>query len=276
MKYRYQLLFLAAIVGGAYLSVVYINPYDGKIMLSEAVLQLSGSRGDLVLGFSASELASFVMCLLPAFIFEAYAGVMLYRHFCTASVYVFSRYPHQVKWYVGEVIRLSGAVWGFNLLLLVTAMLMAAVRYELSIDSAGIVLAGYHLFIYSLWEYMMALFVNLAAIYLGSSAAYVSVVSVQLVCIVMLNLMDFAIRHYGGGAAYDKFLVWNPISHLVLGWHDSSMEEVALILTSSYMQIDLNVSLIIFLLLGIFITFVGALIIKKHDLLVVDLEMEAA
>ena len=276
MKHKYQLLFAIALVGGVYLSVMYINPYGGKTTLSEAILQLSGSRGNYVLGFSLSELAVFAMCLFPSFIFEAYAGIMLYRHFCTASIYVFSRYPHRVKWYMGEVFHLSVAVCGFNLILLATAVLTAAVRYELEIDRAGIVLIGYHFMIFSAWAYIMTLLINLLAIYLGSSAAYASVVSGQLVCIVLLNLMDLLVRYYDGGLSYEKLLVWNPIAHLVLGWHDSSMGIVDPTLTLSYMQLGLNVSLILFLLLAIVTTFVGVFIIKRHDLLVSDLEMEAA
>lgn len=276
MKHRYQLLFLTALAGGVFLSVTYINPYGGKITLSEAVLQLSGSRGNFALGFSYQELISFTMRLLPAFIFEAYAGILLYRHFCTASIYVFSRYPHRVKWYLGEVFHLSGAVCGFNLLLLVTAMLTAAIRWELEIDRAGIVLTGYHFLIYSAWAYIMALLVNLSAVYFGSSTAYASMVSIQLVCIVLLGPVDSLIRHYDGRLSYENFLVWNPAAHLILGWHDSSVEIVAPILTSSYLQSDLNDTLILFLLLGIFITFIGALIIKNHDLLVSDLETGAA
>lgn len=276
MKHRYQLLFLTALAGGVFLSVMYINPYGGKTTLSEAVLQLSGSRGNFVLGFSYQELISFTMRLLPAFIFEAYAGIMLYRHFCTASIYVFSRYPHRVKWYLGEVFHLSGAVCGFHLILLVTAMLTAAIRWELEIDSAGIVLIGYHFLIYSTWAYIMALLVNLSAVYFGSSTAYASMVSIQLICIVLLSPMDSLIRHYDGRLSYENFLVWNPAAHLVLGWHDSSVEIVAPTLTSSYLQLDLNDTLILFLLLGILITFVGALIIKNHDLLVSDMETGAA
>lgn len=276
MKHRYQLLFLAALAGGVFLSVMYINPYGGKITLSEAVLQLSGSRGSFVLGFSYSELISFTMHLLPAFIFEAYAGILLYRHFCTASIYVFSRYPHRVKWYLGEVFHLSGAVCGFHLILLITAMLTAAIRWELEIDRAGIVLIGYHFLIYSAWAYIMALLVNLSAVYFGSSTAYAFMISIQLVCIVLLSPMDSLIRHYDGRLSYETVLVWNPAAHLVLGWHDSSVGIVEPILTSSYLRFDLSDTLILFLLLGIVITFVGALIIKNHDLLVSDLETGAA
>ncbi len=276
MKYRYRLLFLIAVVSGVYLSVMYINPHSGGISLSEMILQLSGSRGSFVLGFSYSELASFVMRLFPEFIFELYAGIMLYRHFCTASIYIFSRYPHRVRWYIGEVCHLGGAVCIFNILLLAVTILTTASRYGLQIDSAGIVFMAYHFLIHSLWIYGMTLSVNLLAIYFGSSTAYALVISVQLVCIVLLNLMDWLVRYYGGKLSYENVLKWNPIAHLILGWHRSNMVSVNQVLTSSDMQVDLKCSLIIFLLFGIIITSTGAFIIKEYDLLVSDLETEVA
>lgn len=276
MKYRYRLLFLIAVVSGVYLSVMYINPHSGVTLLSEMILQLSGSRGSFVLSFSYSELASFVMRLFPEFIFELYAGIMLYRHFCTASIYIFSRYPHRVRWYIGEVSHLGGAVCIFNILLLAVTILTTASRYGLQIDSAGIELMAYHFLIHSLWIYAMTLAVNLLAIYFGSSTAYALVISVQLVCIVLLNLMDCLVKYYDGKLTYDNVIKWNPIAHLVLGWHSSHIENVNQVLTSSYMQVDLKCSLIMFLLFGIIITYIGAFIIKEYDLLVSDLETEVA
>ncbi|MDE6635998.1 MAG: hypothetical protein K2K09_05255, partial [Lachnospiraceae bacterium] len=86
MKYKYSLLlFLAAVLGGMYLSVMYINPDSGTITLSELILLLTGSGVKFVLGFSYLELAVFAMRLFPAFIFVMYAGIMLYRNFCTAG-----------------------------------------------------------------------------------------------------------------------------------------------------------------------------------------------
>lgn len=276
MKYRYRRLFLIVVVSGVYLSVMYINPHGRAATLSETILQLSGSRGSFALGFSYSELASFVMRLFPEFIFELYAGIMLYRHFCTASIYVFSRYPYRVKWYIGEACHLGRAVCIFNMLLLAVIILTTASRYELQIDSAGMVLMAYHFLIHSLWIYAMTLLVNLFAIYFGSSTAYALVISAQLLCIVLLNLMDLLVRYYDGKLFYENIIIWNPIAHLVLGWHGSNMERVNQVLTSSYVQLDLNYSLIMFLLLGMIITFAGAFIIKEHDLLVSDLETEVA
>lgn len=272
MKYRYGLLLASAAVGGVYLSLSYVNPYSGRIPLSEMILQLSGSRGNFVLEFSYYELIAFVMRLLPTFIFELYAGIMLYRHFCTASIYVFSRYPHRVKWYIKEACSLGGTVGIFNMLLLLASIVTTAIRYELQIDCAGMILLAYHFFIYTLWVYIMTLSVNLIALYSGSSTAYMMVIGMQMACTVFLNLIGMIVRGFPDRLSYDMFLVWNPVAHLVLGWHDSKMDMVSQVLFSSYMQTDLNDSLLLLFLLAAAATFAGAVIIKKQDLLVSDLE----
>lgn len=280
MNNKYRLLFFTAIAGGMYLSVFYtapVEPPGRTIMLSEMILELSGSRGMVGMGFSSYELISFAMRLFPAFIFVLYAGIMLYRHFCTASVYVFSRYPHRMKWYIGEVCHLGGAVCIFHVLLLTASIITTMSRYELRIDREGMVLAAYYFFIYSLWVYIMALSINLLAVYLGSSTGYTLVISVQMVCIVLLNLTDLLVRYFDDRLTYENFLIWNPIAHLVFEWHNGNMEILDRILTSSsYLHTDLNHSLMMFLLLGIIVTSVGAGIIKNHNLLVADLETEAA
>lgn len=255
MKYRPRLMFLLAVMSGLYLSLMYISPYNGKIALSEAILQLSGSRGRFELGLSYSELVSFVMCLFPEFLFELFAGIMLYQNFCTASIYIFSRYPHRVKWYVTEVGYLGGLVCLYDLLLLIVTLLTTAVRYELWIDRTGLLLLVYHFWIHSLWVYVMTLMVNLLATFWGSSTAYALVISFQLVCVVLLKLSVW----FAGA------VVANPIAHLVLGWHRN---------IGTYMDMDLSGSLVIFLLVGAICTSIGALVIKRHDLLVSDFEAE--
>lgn len=70
-----------AVLCGVLLSLAFVNPYSGQVTLSELVLQLSGSRGDLPLGTSLPELLSFSIKMVPYFLFELYIGVYLYRHF---------------------------------------------------------------------------------------------------------------------------------------------------------------------------------------------------
>lgn len=280
MKKRYLFLILTSLLSGIYLSVIYINPYHETILLSEAILQLSGSRGNLPLGLSYNKLLSFAMRLFPSFIFELYVGIMLYQHFCTASVYVFSRYSHRVKWYVKEALHVWGMACIFYTLVLAATVLTAVFRYEVQIDQAGILLAVYHFCIYSLWTYSITLAINLISLYIGSSNAYMWVTSIQLIGIALLNLIEWFSQRSGGIASYKSFLVWNPFAHLVLGWHSSNTATLRKVLTSESMTLpinmNLNASLILFLLLGIVVTTVGAFIIKNHDLLVSNSETEVA
>lgn len=271
---KYGKLFLAAIAGGVYLSFMHINPWGGVITLSEATLQLSGSRGTFALGFSPSELMSFIMCLFPALLFELYAGILLYRHFCTASIYVFSRYPRRVQWYLREAGSLGGMVCMFQLTLLAAVMVVTVIRWDLQIDSGGIALFVYHFLIQSLWTYIMALSVNLLAVYLGSSAAYAAVTCIQLACVVLFYVAYQAVRH-SEGLSYGRFLIWNPMAHLVLAWHSSRIDAVGGFLDPEYMGADLSHSLILFFILGVAVTAAGAVIIKNHELLVSDSEAEA-
>lgn len=261
MKYRVRLLLVIAIAGGVYLSVMYINPYGGIIALSEAVLQLSGSRGHFAMEFAYTELAAFTMRLFPAFLFEMYAGIMLYRHFCTASSYVFSRYPHRVRWYLREAAWLGGAAGMFHIFLLAAAVLVTVCRYELQIDRAGIELLIYHFLLQTLWVYIMAMSVNLLAVYFGSSAAYTVAISVQTVCIVLLLAVDVLARSRDDMTVYGKLLIWNPIARLILGWYGGYLEEA-----------ELYRSVAVFLLLGIVVTAVGAVAVKKRDLLISNME----
>ena len=140
IRYRLRMLFLTGVLGGISLSVLYINPYGGEISLSEALLQLSGSRGDFPMGFAMTEMVSFSLRLLPAYLFELFFGIMLYRHFCTASIYIFSRYPKRVRWYFRECLALGGGALLFQVLLVRSAAVPPVHRRWRA--PAGIVCAG--------------------------------------------------------------------------------------------------------------------------------------
>ena len=100
---RYGWYMVVGVVCGGLLSFSRINPYDGQIMLQEMVLQLSGSQGDFVMGLHYGAMVDFGFLLLPFFLYQFYGGVQLYRQFCVASVYVFSRTTNRVKWYFKEL-----------------------------------------------------------------------------------------------------------------------------------------------------------------------------
>ena len=274
IKYGTQVLIFSAIVWGSLIALIYVNPYSGVIMLSEFVLQLSGSRGEFVLGFSLSELVSFAMRMVPYFIFEAYFGVAFYQHFCTASVYVFSRYPNRIRWYFREIAAVGAGAGLYQILLLGTLILITALRYQIQMDSAGIMLFFYHFLIYFIWFYTMTVLVNLLAVRFGSNRSFFIVFGVQISCIALLGCAGIAERKAGNAKIpINLWLKVNPISHLVLGWQESNINAVNLVLNQHYKGLNLNRSLLLCLLICVVIILLGTIMVSKHDFLISNAEV---
>ena len=264
MKSHLRFVLATAIFCGIFLSFSFVNPYGGQISLSELILQLSGSRGEFPLGLSLAELVSFSMRMIPSYIFEAYWGTELYRQFCTASVYVFSRHPNRLRWYFKEIFSIINLVFFFQIVLILSAIVTTIFRYDVQIDNSGAVLFVYHIMIHSAWIYCMTLCANLIAIYVGSSSAFLIVVGIQTILITLLNLIESELHSIS--------IALNPISCLVLGWQTSSITPPTPVFNSPYAS-RLDISLSIMVVFSFFTTIVGLLLIKRHDLLVADLEI---
>ena len=252
----------AALVFGVWLSVSYINPYGGATTLSSLVEQFSGARGDFPLGPNMSELLSFTLRLLPFLVFQALAGIAFYRHYCTASVYVFSRMPNRLKWYGKECGILALQTLLYQALVLATAVGLAAVRWTITDVSQGLPVLLTHLTLWSLWTFAFTLGVNLLAIYVGSSAAFAALAGVQVACIGALIALVPLIEQ---PELAQQFLRINPVSCLVLSWHRS-------IFPSSSYTLSVGDSLTFLLLAAVVVAAVGGWLIRRHDLLKTEMD----
>lgn len=271
MRYKTQLAFILALLGGIFLAIGYVNPYGSNIVLSELVLQLSGSRGSFTLGFSIYEIVNFAMRLIPNYLFQIFFGIMLYRHFCTASIYVFSRHPQRLRWYFGEAFSLGVIVLFYEVVLLVTVIIVTAVRNQIQMDLAGIILLVYHFILQSTWLYCMTLAINLIAVKGGSSFSFLVVMGIQICCITLLGCVE-AVDKIGGIYFAQELLKLNPIAHMVVGWHQSNMDIIAHVLKPPYKALELNTSVLLYVVFDIMVLLVGAVLVKKHDLLISDSE----
>lgn len=259
-KYQNGSICLIAIISGIFLSVSYVNPYEGNILLSELVLQLSGSRAEFVLNYSnALELVELAMRLMPGVIMEAILGIALYRHFCTASVYVFSRCMDRGKWYWREMLSVGTDVFIFQGILTAAAIVAAVFRCRVEVDIPGIYLLVCHFVIYALWSYSMVILINLIALRFGSSLSFTAVMTMQSILIALL----------GAGRVLMRV---NPAARLVLGWQKSLVPMVDSIQTSACGNLYLEESLLVLAVINIVILITGAVVVKKHDLLISDSE----
>lgn len=280
IKHQNRMVFLLGILFGILLSVGYVNPYGGEINLSELVLQLSGSRGEFALGLSAEQLVTFAMKMTPVWIMEAYLGIALYRHFCTASIYVFSRCPNRGKWYWKEMFYIGCNVFFFQSVLVISAIITTNVRYQIQCDRVGMGLAVYHILIHSLWMYAAIVLINLLSLKMGSSMSFMIVMIIQAAGIATLGFVKALERLGDEKMAIGRMLLrWNPISHLVLGWQNSYSQSIQNVLENTMKTTEvgyLESSLLILLLGNICILIIGAVVIKKYDLLISDAEMGVA
>lgn len=275
MKHRAISLFLVGIVCEIFLAFAYVNPYECEISLSELVLQLSGARGNFTFLPSFTALISLTIRLIPQFLFELYAGIELYRHFCTASVYVFSRTPQRLNWYWKEIMYLLAHSLLYQLTLLITVIATTAARYQIYVDMVDFVAVGFYVAFNLLWVYSMTLLINLIAIKLGSSAAFMWVCSTQMFLIAMLYWVQ-ALEDNMLLAKID--LCCNPFSRLIIGWQigriNSGNDILDKLLTSIGFIYSPESSFLFFLLLGVAIVIIGALIVGRHDFLLSDSESE--
>ena len=263
MKQQKVLILSIAILGGIFLSLSYVNPYTNEITLANLILQLSGSRDTLVLGSSPQELLAVAMRMMPIYLFEVYAGIDLYRHFCTASVYVFSRFSNRVKWYLKQSVQLLLKTIGFQGLLLLTVFLVSKIRMPIYVDVGGILLLIYHLVIQTLWTYFSTLLINILALFLGSNISFMTVMGIQGIGIVGLGLHRYS----------QEILKYNPLSYLILGWHYSLVESVDKHLTSPFEFLCLETRIPVLMCICIAVVIVGAVVIDRYDMLVSDAEI---
>ena len=267
---RYGWCVAIGVVCGALLSFSSINPYDRQTTLQDLVLQLSGSRGDFVMELYYGAVVDFGFLMLPFFLYQFYGGIQLYRQFCVASVYIFSRTTDRVKWYFGELWGMCKGLLVLQVFLQGTTLLVAALRWDVVWTREGWILLGVHVLLFTLWTFAMALGVNLLALLWGSSTGFLAVFAIQAGMLAALCL--------GQGLEppspfLDRLMLLDPISRLVLGWQSGGAFELESALPAEYGHVlTLSGSLMLLGAMTVAVVALGLVVIQKKDILVSNLE----
>lgn len=262
MKCERIALVTIAVLGGCFLSITYVNPYHHTISLAELVLQLSGSRGNIPMDFSMNELLLLTMRMVPDYLMEMYLGTMLYKHFCTASVYVFSRYPKRVKWYFREACFISLRVLLYQVILISAVVLMSSYRVRVIYDMTGIVLLLYHCVLKYIWILCVVVCINLLAIFWGSDRAFLTITGLQIFLISTLGAVGHLEKEVRG-----RWLWWNPMARMVIGWQDSCLSLLEGALNPPFSGLKMEDSIILLAAQCMIILIIGAISINRYDLL---------
>lgn len=259
-----------AAVCGIFLSCARVNPVDESIPLHTLVLQLSGSQGTFPMGLYHRATLEFGFLMLPFFLYQFYGGIQLYRQFCVASVYVFSRTTNRVKWYFKELWGLCKGLIVLQVFLQGTTLLVAALRWDVVWTTEGWILLGVHVLLFTLWTLTMALGVNLLALIWGSSTGFLAVFALQAG---MLAALCTGAKLESADPALARLLVLDPVSRLVLGWQSGGVFGLEGVLPAEYGHVlTLSGSLLLLVLSLAAVVVLGLMVIQNKDILVSNLE----
>ena len=277
-KYTIAIIAIMGLISGILLSLSYINPIDSTISVEDIIFQLSGSRGNILLGLSFTELLSFSARLLPYFAFELYMGVKMYQHFCTASIYVFSRVNNRISWYCKETLQILLENFIFTIAILISAIIITHFRYCIVISASSIYVFIAYLLLYSMWSFSMTMLINLIALKVGSSTAFFAITTTQILCITTFGLIKIASYNY---SIVHIFLLFNPMTRLVLGWQAPlgcisgyALFDEALYNAKTPIFFSFSTSIGLYLLLLIFIIGLGWLITNHYEIFYSNAEEE--
>lgn len=230
-RIRYDAL-IAALIGllsGVLSAMLFVRPYFGSITLSELVLQLSGSRGTYEFSSSLSEIMSMYTRFIPIFLLEFYGGTVMYRNFCTASVYIFTRNPNRTRWYFRETARVLLLSVVFTAVSLITAVLLSMVQYDVFTNYPGVLLGIYHFILFSIWITTATILLNLFSIIFGTHVSALIVIGFQAFCIAALSLIKIEVQFLPA-----VLLQINPMAHLILGWFHSRIPALDAAIVSTH------------------------------------------
>ncbi|WP_060664213.1 hypothetical protein [Bacillus sp. CHD6a] len=253
----------AAILWGGFQAIFFLS-VKGEVIFSDIILKFGFSEVSINLVY----LIELSIQFLPFFIFQILFGTVIYQHFCSASIYYFSRCHHRGKWFLKESLKLYSYSLIYPLTMVGFATIIASSTNEILFDQASIILFFYYLAIHSLWLFITALLMNIMSIRFDSSIGFMVIVGFQLFCVSMLLLWeDVSLTNQSA-----FFLKLNPISHLILSWHNSN--NLGLNDRINFLNIDLslNASILYFFILCLLSVGSGLFIVKKQEWITLNKE----
>lgn len=263
MKYYIRFLLCAVLCGIMFFST--ISGENNMVFASDIIITL---------GFGTVEcyppyFINFIYYFIPILIFQILYGTYIYRHFCSASIYYFSRTENKIRWYIRQVFELFFLSLFYVILLLGSSIASALVFNDVVFSKTNIVLAFYFLVIYVLFVFVTTNLINVLSIAFSGSVAFIIVDTIQILSMALFVLTDMTSENEI--AKKNLFILLNPLTHLVLRVHTGINEEMSS-LYSTYGVIgrgfDFNISVFVYLIFMLISLILGCVVVRKKDVIV--------
>lgn len=269
MKQYLRYLWIGVVCGILCIFGIWIHS-DG-CTLSQIIL----SKSFIYVEFEPSHITVVSREFIPLLLFQILYGSFIYRHFCSASVYFFSRKQDRTKWFLCESGKLYILTLEYLIVMLVTGSLLTALVVPVEFDESAILLAVYYLLIQSLFLFATTIGINICSIIFDNGIGFAIFAAIEMFGIAGYLMMGRILPEDG---ILTQQYVWllkiNPFAHLVFRVHSSKWPSISGMLNIEGITFDLNSSVLFFLIISLIFVALGVVCVNRHDFITNNKELE--
>lgn len=243
-----------------YLRFLWIAFFCGAIcILGFAVKNDGFFASDVICLFGMDEIGYFTQYLpqitywfFPLLFFQAFFGSYIYRHFCTASIYFFSRYTKRTRWLFKEILRLFLFCCLYLFVMLISGLVVCSLVSKVKIDASIWKMFCYYMVIYSLYLFVVTLGINLLSIVFNSNIGFIVVEGINLFFIAAFAIAGNLFAPEGVILEqYEWIIKINPFYYLIFSMRNSNN--------------DYLISMLLFMGIAALLLWCSFFVVNKHN-----------
>ncbi|SKA65686.1 hypothetical protein SAMN02745111_01167 [Eubacterium uniforme] len=209
---------------------------------------------------------------MPLLVFNVVYGIYIYRHFCCASVYFFTRTDNRIKWFIKEVVSLSVHAFIYLLMYALCGIIAICLFSKPQFSKEVVYLLGYYLLVYTLFLSITTLAINIVSILFNSSVGVLTCESVLFFAITILMFW---------GERYEKThikkidlftLRLNPIANIMFALHTCKNKSVNKYINELNNSFPIEFTIAYFTAVLVLFVIIGSIIVHKKEFIVNDME----
>lgn len=218
--------------------------------------------------------SEFMFQYMPLFIFQILFSVYIYKHFCSASIYYFSRNINRIYWFLKEAGKMFVNAVIYLAIICITQIIFICFFSSITINVSAVIIAVYYILIYALFLLATTLAINVFSIIFSSNVGFITVQSVMLLFISVFFMLGNYIEDGVITEKMELLLKGNMIANLIFSIHSSKIEKVDELIHMQDIHFDLNFSILYYLILSVGVLILGCYVVEKHEFIINSKELE--
>lgn len=224
--------------------------------------------------FYPQYISMFTLSYIPLFAFQIIFATHIYKHFCSASVYFFSRNANRINWFLREVVKIYVYAVIYLITVCVAEIIVISMFSIITVDSNAIIMSLYYVSIYSLYLLATTLAINMFSIIFSSNIGFITVQSIILLSISEFFFLGNYIKDDIITEKITLFIKSNLIANLIFSMHSSIFDEINDLISIKGIKFDLNYSIIYYLILCTVVIAFGCRVVEKYEFITNSKEMD--